>query len=313
MKTNTLISIVSPVYNAENIVEELVKEIIINVSTITENYEIILVNDCSPDKSWHKILDECSKDKRVKGIHLSRNFGQHNAVTAGLNYVKGEWIVVMDCDLQDRPDEIPNLFAKTNESWDFVRGRRTNRKDNFLKKLPSHIFYRVLNYLSGSKNDFNLTNFGIYHIRVIKEFLKLHEQARDFAFLINTLGFKNCTIQVEHGKRFEGKSSYNLHKLLNLSLDIILSNTNKPLKLTVKLGFFVSFISFILAIYNVIANLLGIINVPGYTTTVFSIWFVGGLILFVLGIVGLYIGKIFDQVKARQLFIVSEKVNIVDI
>lgn len=309
MNTNTLISIVSPVYNAENIVKELVKEIITNVSIITENFEIILVNDCSPDNSWRRIKEECSKDKRVKGLHLSRNFGQHYAITAGLNYVNGQWIVVMDCDLQDRPDEIPNLFVKANEGWDFVRGRRTNRKDNYLKKLSSRMFYGFLNYLSGNQNDFDLTNFGIYHIRVIKEFLKLHEQARDFSFLVNTLGFKNCTIQVEHGKRFEGKSSYNFHKLLNLSLDIVLSNTNKPLKLTVKLGFFVSFVSFILAIYNVIANLLGIINVPGYTTTVFSIWFVGGLILFVLGIVGLYIGKIFDQVKARQLFIVSKEIN----
>lgn len=310
MNTNIEISIVSPVYRAENIVPELVKQIVENVQTITSNYEIILVNDASPDNSWAAIEKECAKNTKVKGINLSRNFGQYYAITAGLSYTKGEWIVVMDCDLQDRPDEIPNLYNKALEGWDIVYAKRTDRQDGFLKKLSSKLFHSIYSYLSGIVTDSSIANFGIFNKKVIQEFNRMKEYARSFPSLIQYVGFKKTEIFVKHSNRFDGKSSYTLSKLIKLSLDVILSNSNKPLRLTVKLGFIISFISFILALYNVIAYLTGIIMVEGYTTTVFSIWFVGGLLLFVLGIIGLYIGKIFDQVKERQLFIVSKEINI---
>ena len=137
----------------------------------------------------------------------------------------------------------------------------------------------------------------------------MKEYARSFPSLIKHLGFHSCSVEVKHAERYEGKSSYSLRKLLQLSVDVILSNSNKPLKMTLKLGFIISLFSFLLAIYNVVAYYSGIIHVEGFTTTVFSIWFVGGLILFVLGIIGLYIGHIFDQVKERALFIVKDKLN----
>jgi dolichol-phosphate mannosyltransferase len=140
------ISVVSPVYRAENIVHELVKQLHKNLLTITEDYEIILVNDASPDESWVAIIKECEKDIRVKGINLSRNFGQHYAITAGLTYAKGDWIVVMDCDLQDRPDEISNLYEKAQEGWDIVYARRTERQDKFLKQLSSNLFNATFTY-----------------------------------------------------------------------------------------------------------------------------------------------------------------------
>jgi len=303
------ISVVSPVYRAENIVAELVKQLHENLREITADYEIVLVNDSSPDNSWLAITAECEKDKRVKGINLSRNFGQHYAITAGLTYAKGEWVVVMDCDLQDRPDEIPNLYRKTQEGWDIVYARRTERQDRFLKQLSSKIFNVVFSYLSGIKQD-NVANFGIYHSKVIIEYNKMKEYARAFGSLIRYTGFRSCVIDVKHAERFEGKSTYTFAKLLRLTTDVVLASSNKPLKLTVKFGFIVSLLSFLLAMYNIIAKLTGAIQVAGFTTTVFSIWFVGGLILFVLGIVGLYIGKIFDQVKERQLFIVREVINL---
>jgi dolichol-phosphate mannosyltransferase len=306
----THISIVSPVYKAENIVEELVDKIKQSVSTLTDNFEIILVNDCSPDNSWAKILQESEKDRRVKGINLSRNFGQHFAITAGLYYVKGDWIVVMDCDLQDRPDEIQNLYKKAQEGWDIVYARRIKRKDKLLKRMSSIIFNWVYVYLSGIERDKSIANFGIYHAKVIVEYNKMKELARSFPSLIQYLGFKSCAIDVKHSERFDGSSSYNLSKLLYLSGDVILSNSNKPLKMTIKLGFFISFFSFFISIYNIGAYYFGFIKVAGFTTTVFSIWFVGGLILTVLGILGLYIGKIFNEVKGRQLFIVSGEINI---
>lgn len=303
-------SVVTPVYNAENIVSELVKQVKKQLSSLTNEFEIILVNDASADNSWIKILKECKDDNRIKGINLSRNFGQHYAITAGLQYAQGEWIVVMDCDLQDRPDEIPNLYKKALEGFDIVYAKRNKRKDNLIKKISSIAFHGLYDYLSGLKTDSSIANFGIFNQKVIAEYNKMIETARSFPSLIQFLGFKQTIVEVKHADRFEGKTSYTVRKLLHLSLDVILANSNKPLKLTVKLGFFISFLSFMLAIYNVFAHYAGIIKVPGFTSTIFSIWFVGGLILFVLGIIGLYVGKIFDQVKGRQLYIISEKINI---
>jgi dolichol-phosphate mannosyltransferase len=291
-------------------VSELVRRNVESVSTITDNYEIILVNDASPDNSWGEIMKQCTQNLKVKGINLSRNFGQHYAITAGLHYAKGDWVVVMDCDLQDRPEEIPNLYRKAIEGHDIVYARRAVRKDGFMKRQSSIWFHRVFKWLSGLKSDSTIANFGIYKRCVIDEFNKMPEKARSFPSLVQYLGFKDTAIDVEHATRAEGSSSYNLHRLLKLSFDVIVSNSNKPLRMAVGLGFGMAAVSFLLAVYNVIARWAGIIRVPGYTTTVFSIWFVGGLLLFVMGVLGLYIGKVFDQVKGRQLFIVKDEVNV---
>lgn len=309
MQNNIVLSVVSPVYRAENIVQELVRQLHEQIQLITQNYEIILVNDASPDASWEKIIKVCAEDTRVKGINLSRNFGQHYAISAGLKYVKGDWVVVMDCDLQDRPDEIPNLYRKAQEGWEIVFARRTERKDKFFKRLSSRLFHQAYSYLSGINTDRSIANFGIFHQKVIVEYNRMKESARSFPSLVQYLGFKRTTLDVKHAERYEGATSYSFAKLLRLTTDVILSNSNKPLKMTMKLGFGISILSFLLALYNIFAHFAGIIKVEGFTTTIFSIWFVGGLILFVMGIVGLYIGKIFDQVKDRQLFIVSKEIN----
>jgi dolichol-phosphate mannosyltransferase len=310
MNTNPHISIVSPVYYGERMVAELVRRNVASVSTITDEYEIILVNDASPDNSWEEIIKQCAGNPRVKGINLSRNFGQHYAITAGLYYATGNWVVVMDCDLQDRPEEIPNLYRKAQEGFDIVYARRAVRRDNGIKKSTSALFYHVFSRLSGIQSDKAIANFGIYNKRVIEEFNKMPEQSRFFPSQIRYLGFKDASIDVEHNERSEGKSSYSLLKRFKLGFDVIVSNSNKPLRFAVGLGFGMSALSFLLALYNIIAKWAGVIQVPGYTTTVFSIWFVGGLLLLVMGIMGLYIGKIYDQAKGRQLFIVKDKVNL---
>jgi len=308
--TKPLISIVSPVYKAETIVHELVKEVKAAVEPITTDFEIILVNDCSPDNSWAKIKEVSEGDYRVKGVHLSRNFGQHYAITAGLNFTKGDWVIVMDCDLQDRPDEIPNLYNKAIEGWDVVMARRTERKDKLAKRITTNLFYRAYNYLSGLDTDRSIANFGIYKAKVIQEYNKMGEGARSFPSLVQFLGFKSCAIDVRHSERFDGKSSYTFATLFKLAGDVIISNSNKPLRMITSLGFIVSVLSFAIAIYNVLSYYLGFIKVPGFTTTVFSIWFVGGLILTVLGVIGIYIGRIFNEVKGRPLYVVSKVVNI---
>jgi len=307
---NHHISVVIPVYGCSTYLYELYFRLKNTIEKINPDFEFIFINDASPDGAWNVIVEMARKDSRVKGINLSRNFGQHYAITAGLDHCSGEWIIVMDCDLQDQPEEIFNLYKKAQEGWNIVYGRRYERKDKLFKRISSRVFHFIFQKLSNIRTDYTIANFGIYSKLVIDEYKKMKEQARSFTSLINYLGFKSCSINVKHNMRYDGKSSYTFKKLIRLSIDVILSNSNKPLKMAVNLGLIVSMISFLLAIYNIIAYFTGIIKVPGFTTTVFSIWFVGGLIMLILGILGLYIGKIFDQVKGRQLYIISEKINL---
>lgn len=306
----THLSIVSPVYRGEKMVHELVYRIKNSISPITDSFEIILINDCSPDDSWNEIIKECNVDKRIKGINLSRNFGQHKAIKAGLKYATGDWIVVMDCDLQDMPEEIPILYQKAQEGFDIVLAEREHRNDKYLKKLSSSLFNSVFSYLSGAKVNKKVANFGIYKHNVISVVNQIKENDAFFPFMVNYVGFKSTSIPVQHGNRLEGHSSYTLTKLLQLASATIISNTNKPLKLMVTLGSILSFLSIIVALYNVTAYLLGLITVAGFTTTVFSIWFIGGLLMMQMGILGIYIGKVFDQVKGRPLYVVMDEINI---
>lgn len=310
MKNNIHLSIVSPVYRSENIVEELVKQIKKNVSTITDDFEIILVNDYSPDNSWQKITEECAKDKRVKGINLSRNFGQHYAITAGLNYTQGEWVVVMDCDLQDRPDEIPNLYRKAQEGWDTVFAQRVERSDKFLKRFLSKLFYKFFSYLTETKQDPSVANFGIYNRCVINAILEMKDQIRFFPTMVQWVGFRKFYLPVEHASRFEGKSSYNFKGLFRLALNSMLAFSDKPLRLTIKTGFTIATLSFLIAVVYFILYLMGQIQVLGFTTLILSVWFLAGVIMLILGVVGLYVGKVFEKVKERPIFIIQNKCNL---
>jgi dolichol-phosphate mannosyltransferase len=288
---------------------ELVQRIHAAIKELTDDYEIILVNDCSPDLSWQKITEICSHDKKVKGINLSRNFGQPYAITAGLSYAAGEYVAVIDCDLQNKPEDLPAMYRKAKEGYDIVSARRVVREDTFLKRLSSATFHKVYDFLSGFKTDKAVAEFGIYSRKVVKVYCSIPEYSRSFVELVHTLGFKKTTVDVLHDHRLEGESSYNLYRLLKLSYDSIISNSNRPLHLAVSLGLIMSVISFLMAVYNIFAKFYGLNEVVGYTSTIFSIWFVGGLLLFMMGILGLYIGKIFDQVKGRPVFIVSETLN----
>lgn len=305
-----LLSIVSPVYRAEKIVDELVKRIVQSVSAITDDFEIILVEDCGPDNSWDKIVENCQKDKRVKGIKLSRNFGQHHAITAGLDICQGDWIVVMDCDLQDQPEEIIKLYQKATEGYDIVFARRVERQDGFFKKLTSRLFYKVFSYLSGIKQDGTIANFGIYSRKTINAINSLREPMRAFTAMARWVGFRKTSIDVEHAKRFEGKTTYNWSRLIDFALDIAISYSQKPLKLTVKLGLWISIISVLYTVYNLILYFAGRITVSGYTSLIISIWFLSGLIIFTLGILGLYVGKTFEGIKERPIYIIDKEENI---
>lgn len=309
MNQSILVSVVVPVYRAELILLELVKQLYLELDKITDSYEIILVEDHGPDKSWTVIQAICETHDKVKGIHFSRNFGQHYAITAGLQNASGQWIVVMDCDLQDRPDQIIKLYNKAIEGYDIVQGQRENRKDNLFKKIGSMLFYRLLAYLSGYSQNNTIANFGIYNKKVIDSICSLPEKIRFFPTMIAWVGFKKTVINIEHAHRYEGKSTYNLKKLITLSIDVILAYSDKPLRLIIKAGLLTSFLSIIYAGYIMYKFLRGEIIVLGYTSLIISIWFLSGLLMLVLGVVGLYIGKIFETVKDRPLYIIDQKEN----
>ena len=216
----------------------------------------------------------------------------------------------MDCDLQNRPEDIPALYQKAQEGWDVVHARRLHKQFGFMKRLSSRAFHAVYDWMTGHKSDSSIAEFGIYSARIIREYNKLGEVARSFNFLIEYLGFRVTAIDVAHDSRADGGgSSYTFRKLFRLAMDSIIADSTRPLKLAVVAGFTMSFLSGLMAAYNVIAYFFELDVVRGYTTTVFSIWFACGLLLFMMGILGLYIGRIFDQVKARPIFIVMDELN----
>lgn len=308
-KINPIISIVSPVYNAEQVLVELVQRIETTVQQFTNHYEIILVEDRGPDQSWNIIKDIAAKNTKVKGLKLSRNFGQHYAITAGLDHSQGEWIVVMDCDLQDVPEEIKNLYIKAQEGYDVVLARRKVRKDSFSKRLFSNLFYRFLGYLTGSKHDKGVANFGIYHQKVIRSVNAMRESIRFFPTMVRWVGYRQTIIDVNHAARTEGETNYNFKRLLRLALDIILAYSDKPIRLTIKFGFLMAIGALIMALITFLRWLSGDIEVLGYTSLIISIWLLSGILLSTLGVIGLYVGKTFEGVKNRPIYFVDESVN----
>ncbi|WP_394758862.1 glycosyltransferase family 2 protein [Flavobacterium sp.] len=300
------ISIVSPVYKAENSIEKLVDEIFKTMLQLNCTFEIILVDDRSPDNSWEVMKQLSSKFPEVRSIRLSKNFGQHPAIIAGLSQAKGNWIVVMDCDLQDQPKEIIKLYNKAQEGYDIVMAKRENRQDGFLKKLMSKLFYSLYNYLTDTKTDSTIANFGIYKSKIITEVLRINDYIKLFPLLVNWVGYNATTVKVEHAERDSGKSSYSITKLISLALNTIISFSNKPLKLCVKFGLVISAISFLVGMHTIYLSVTNQIGVLGYTSLMVSIWFLSGVIITTVGICGIYIGKIFDQTKNRQVFIIDE-------
>ena len=289
--------------------DELVSRVEAAVGSLTEDYEIILVNDCSPDDSWSKMKEICVRDKKVKGINLSRNFGQHYAITAGLSASTGEWVVVMDCDLQDRPEEIPNLYKKAQEGYDTVFAEIVERDDKFMKKFTSRAFSYVFAYFTDSPIDKKTNNFGIYHRKVIDAVLSMGDNIKCFTVEVRWVGFKIGYYPVVKDARAEGSSGYTWAKLIAFAFDNIIAFSNKPLKLALRLGFYIVVFSIMLAIFYLIRYLAGGIAVGGFTTLIISLWLIAGIIISLLGMVGIYLGRVFDKVKDRPAYIIKEQIN----
>jgi glycosyltransferase involved in cell wall biosynthesis len=304
------LSLIAPIFNEELVVEEFYKQAKNNLVALTENYEIIFIDDGSSDNTWSKIRRIAESDKKIIALRFSRNFGHHFAITAGLQKATGEYAIVMDTDLQDDPKVIKNLYDEINKGYDVVFVNRIKRTDKLMYKILQRLFYIILNSLSGLKFDHRQANFSMISRKVIDAFNLFPESSRFYISTVHWLGFKTTSIDAQHQKRFDGKPSYSFKKRFALASDIIISFSERPLKIGIYFGVFSSGMAFIASAYIIICKILWGFEIQGWTSIMTTITFFSGLLLIVIGIMGIYLGRIFKEVKKRPLYILSEAINL---
>lgn len=302
------ISVISPVYNAAAILPELVQRISQACDEKHYDYEIILVDDFSKDNSWEVLKELSTKYKTIRGFKLSRNFGQHYALTAAITKATGDVLIIMDCDLQDNPAYIPQLIEKHKEGFNVVCTIKERKKYSWYRRITSDIFFFIINKLSDVQLEQNLGTFTLIDRKVADEFLKIKDYHRHTSLILSWLGFKRGYVHVVHDERFEGRSSYNLKKLIAHAINGVISQSDKILRWSITLGL-ILFVSSILGIIYILVKSLFVHFDKGWPSIFVAIIACTGTVLFMLGILGLYIGKIFEQVKERPLFIIEEETN----
>lgn len=304
------ISVVSPVYGCADCLPRLVEGILAALREMGCDGEVILVEDASPDASWPRMQELVAANPEVIGVRLSRNFGQHAAILAGLEFVRGDWVVVLDCDLQDPPEEIPLLYREAlARNLDAVFAKRVEREDSAFKRSTSWAFHRVLSWLTGVKHDGKSANFGIFRRPVIDAVVAMPERAKAFPLMVKWVGFDIGYVPVKHAPRAAGRSGYNLAKLLALARTVILSYSDKPLRMVTTAGIACSVVAFAFALGTLFMFFRGDIQVAGFTSLMASLWLLGGLVLLSLGVVGLYVGQVYLNVQGRPASIVREVIG----
>lgn len=301
------ISIVSPIYGCKGCLEDLVDRVQSTLRPLVDSFEIILVDDASPDGAWERIRELAQRHPNVRGLRLARNFGQHYAIAAGIEEAHGEWVVVMDCDLQDVPEEIPKLLAARTGDTEVVFAQRVARQDSLSKRLGSWVFFRLLSWMTGVPQDHTTANFGVYSRKVIDAVNAMPERERCFPLMVKWTGFASTAIPVAHASRHEGRSSYSFKRLRRLATGIILSYSDKPLRLVVRAGLAFAAIAFAMVLLSVFRYVHGDIQVAGFTSIVASVWLVGAMGIFCIGVLGLYLGRLFVDAKGRPYYLVSQR------
>lgn len=303
-----MLSVISPVYNAANILPELVSRVDEVCTRNNLDFEIILVDDKSKDDSWRVISELVKKYTRLRAFRLSRNFGQHYAITAAISKAKGSTIIIMDCDLQDNPEDIPILIAKQREGFNVVCTIKNTKNYSFFRRVTSDLFFLIINHLSDVKLEKNLGTFTLIDRIVADHFLKIYDYHRHTSLIFSWMGFNRGFVNVEHQPRFEGKSSYNLGKLIAHAINGVISQSDRILKWSISIGLLI-FISSIIGILYILIKSFYVDFDPGWPSIFVSILFSTGIILCMIGVLGLYLGKVFEQVKQRPLFIISEELK----
>lgn len=305
LPTMPTISVVIPVYGCLSCLDILCQQLETSLRTITEHFEIILVDDRSPDNWWSQIAMLQNRYPSVTGVRLSRNYGQQIAITAGLAAARGDYTVVMDCDLQDSPSLIPELYAKLQEGgYDLVLAKRVERNHSGFRLLAAKLYFGLLSKLADEPIDGSYGAFSILSRKVVDSFLLFEEKERHYLFILRWLGFNMGSIDVVHQERHSGRSSYTLDGLIRLALDGVLFQATVMLRWIVSLGFLFAFSGIASAGYF-IWQYLYYTSLPGWTSLIVLTLVSTGVLLISLGIIGLYVGRIFDQAKQRPLYVVD--------
>lgn len=307
-----LLSVITPCYNEELVVEETYRRLTEVMARTGIDYELVFVNDGSCDNTYALLKQLAQQDKAVKVIHFSRNFGHQCAVTAGINHCNGDLAVIIDADLQDPPEVILDMLEiQKKEEADVVYGVRKKREgESWFKLTTAKWFYRILNKLSDVQFPVDTGDFRLISRRIIDEFNRLHEKNKYIRGLISWMGYKQVPCYYERKERFAGETKYPLKKMLKFASTGLLSFSKKPLKLAVWLGMLSVLVALVYAIVILIMKILHPESfVTGWTSTIFMIIFFGGVQLLTIGVLGEYIGSLFDEAKDRPEYIISEKVN----
>jgi polyisoprenyl-phosphate glycosyltransferase len=309
---SVLHSIVIPVFNESSGIEQLFNRIKRVIDAIKDPCEVVLVNDGSSDGS-PEILDAIHKrDPRFKVIHFSRNFGHQAAITAGLQYASGSTVTVIDADLQDPPELIPTFIAKWREGFDVIYGvRRTRAGETRLKLWTAKLFYRLVRSITQLDMPVDAGDFRLIDRKVVRAFLSLPERHRYVRGLVSWVGFKQCGVQYDRAVRFAGETHYPFHKMLKLAFDGVSSFSILPLRLATWLGFFAGVTAFGVAVWALYLRLMTTQAIPGWTSMMLVILFLGGAQLVALGILGEYLGRMFDEVRQRPIYLVARVTGIV--
>lgn len=302
------ISIVVPMYNEQEVAKEFYNRTISVLTKLIEyDYEIIVVNDGSRDKTLEILLNIVREDEHVKVINFSRNFGHQAAITAGIENATGDAIITIDADLQDPPEIIVDMIREYEKGYDIVYAKRKSRKkDTFFKRETAKLYYKILNKLSDIKIPENVGDFRLISKRVQEVFIKLPEKDRYVRGMFAWMGFNQTMVEFERASRYAGKTKYPLSKMIKLALSGIVGFSTKPLRIIFKLGLATTFISFILMIYAIVMKILGSVE-NGWSSIMVAITFIGGIQLLSLGIVAEYIAKIYGEVKERPVYIIMDK------
>jgi Glycosyltransferases involved in cell wall biogenesis len=301
------IAIVIPAYNEEDNVEIAYKRLKEVLDSTNYDYELIFVDDGSKDNTLSKLLELYEKDKKVKVISLSRNFGKEIALSAGLDYADADAVIPFDVDLQDPPEVIPKLIAKFQEGYDVVNAVRIKREgETFLKRFTSKAFYKIINILSDIEIPQDVGDFRLISKAALNAVKQIRERKRFMKGIFAWVGFKTTSVYYERAPRHAGKTKWNYFKLINLAIEGITSFSIAPLRLASLLGLFVSFVAFLYAMWIIIQKLVYGNPVKGYPSIMVAILFLGGVQLITIGIIGEYVGRIYEEVKQRPLYIVKK-------
>jgi glycosyltransferase involved in cell wall biosynthesis len=303
--TKVRISVVSPVFLAEGCIAELCGRLHAVLGGITTDYEIILVDDASPDGAWGVIVAQAKADSRVVGMRLVGNVGQHRAITAGLDIADGDWVIVMDCDLQDPPEAIPDLYAKAIEGHDVVVASFDERPGSRSRRAVSTIYWKGISWLAGMPFDPRVGNFRIMSRDVVIGFRRYRERARLLGGIVALMGYRPVEVTVRRDVRFHGSSSYSVRKLVSLGAEIALAYSDRPLRIAVAGGLAIAGAAFAVGVALILGALFGAFQVPGWASVIVSLYLLGGITIGILGVLGLYLGRTFDEAKGRPLYTVA--------